>query len=214
MDKAMLRAELRAVRGLRDQFENCVIGDGAEKWRMEAKKFLRQETCWVKRSPKARILTLSPEPFNPASFIDKGWSIWRGPASGEGLEGEEARDARSLALSEIDMSLVRFENMLNEEDGEGSIEGEEKLLRLKAVKFMRLDARVGRDLLIEPGYATLEWLHQEKGISWFDLLGTVLRDPHGRRCVLSLNLCGPGWWDWRVYWLGSDRYRGGPSAVL
>ena len=55
-------------------------------------------------------------PFDPAKFIGKGWTI-------------EEQDERSLALSEVDLTKVRFEDMLK--SGESSIQGEEKLKRLK-----------------------------------------------------------------------------------
>lgn len=44
-------------------------------------------------------------PFNPAKFIGAGWTIWRGPADGDGLSGEEDHDERSLAIMEIDPAI-------------------------------------------------------------------------------------------------------------
>ena len=213
MANTMLRAELRKVRGLRDQFENCLGGDDGARWQAEGKRFLRREPCWVPKKPKARTFAVNIAPFDLATFMGAGWSTWRGPATGDGLEGEEAQDPRSLTLSEFDMNSIRFENMLNEEDGEVSIKGEEKILRLKAAKFVRLDPRLGRDLLGEPNQETLEWLYRERGITWFDLPGKILRDPDGNRVVLYLYRYGREWY-WGAYWLEGDWNRSNPSAVL
>jgi hypothetical protein len=40
-------------------------------------------------------------PFNPAKFLGEGWSIWRGPADGDGLSGDEEQDQKSLALTDM-----------------------------------------------------------------------------------------------------------------
>jgi hypothetical protein len=47
--------------------------------------------------------------FNPAMFIGEGWAIWRGLPDGNGLEGDEAQDSRSLALTKVDIGMVRLE---------------------------------------------------------------------------------------------------------
>ena len=78
--------------------------------------------------------------FNPAEFIRSGWTIWKGPPQGNGLEGEEDQDERSLALTEIDLSKVQLERMLQK--GEDSVKGETKLARLKVARHVRLDAKV------------------------------------------------------------------------
>lgn len=210
---ATLRTALGSFSQLRHDFEAGLLGDVNGEFEKQARRFVSRRPCWIPPKLGSRIFTLSPEPFDPAKFTGADYKIWRGPKDGNGLEGEEAQDKRSLALSEVDMFSVRFENMLNEEDGEGSIKGEEKILRLKMAKFIRLDARLGRDLLAEPGQATLEWLFKERGIAWFDLPGTILRDPRGRRLVLSLYR-RDGEWGWDVHWLESDWYRSYPSAVL
>ena len=80
-------------------------------------------------------------PFNPAEFIGAGWSVWKGPAEGTGLEGEEGQDARSLALTMLDVTRLRLETTLKGE--ETSIIGEEKLKRLTAMTdAIRLDAGI------------------------------------------------------------------------
>src|SRR3989344_2479392 len=80
------------------------------------------------------------KPFNPAEFIGKGWSVWRGTADGDGLSGEEEQDAQSLALSEIDLSQILLEAHLKK--GESYTSGEERLRRLKTAQRAKLDAGV------------------------------------------------------------------------
>src|SRR3989344_4756087 len=46
------------------------------------------------------------KPFSPAEFIGKEWTVWKGPADGNGLGGEEDRDTREDTLSAIDWEQV------------------------------------------------------------------------------------------------------------
>ncbi len=151
------------------------------------------------------------KPFDPAKFVGKGVSIWRGPKGADGLKGEEDQDARSLKLTEVDFSGVLFEHCIKQ--GENSIKGEEKLTRLLAAGHIRLDAKIGQALYEEKGQATLEWLYNTFGITWFDLPGTVLRGTVGDRYVLYLYRDG-GRWHLRCRWLGYDCHVESPSAVL
>ncbi len=133
--------------------------------------------------------------FNPVTFLamGRGWSIWKGPIDGNGLEGEEQQDARSLALVEIDPSKLRFEHCMKR--GERTITGKEKLVRLKAAEadFIRPDARIAQALFEEPGQTTLEWIRTNRIREWFDFPGTVVRDPHGDPCILCLYYGGREW---------------------
>jgi hypothetical protein len=151
------------------------------------------------------------QPFD-SKFIGPGWSIWRGPANGNGLEGDEDQDVRALALTEIDFSKVDFEHCLK---GRGqSIKGETKITRLKErQRLIRMDAKMAQTLWEEPGKKTLEWLRINRNITWFDIPGTILRSPHGIRYLLFL-CWSDGGWGWDCYWLGSDWYRRNPSLVL
>ena len=153
--------------------------------------------------------------FNPVKFISENWTIWCGRADGNGKEGEEAQDVRSLALSEIDWSKIIFETSLLE--GETSITGEEKLRRLIESGVIRLDAAVGESLWSDyqsnKENSVLERLRRERGITYLDFFGTILRGPSGSRRVLCL-----GWrvggWHWGVRWLGDDWYADHVSPVL
>ena len=200
---------LRDVRGpMADLWEKLASADGIRVL-IELNKFLRNG-CRMVIVSAGKFLVDRATPFNPATFIGAGWTIWKGPADGDGLSGDEEQDSQSLALTEIDWSTVTFEHTLRE--GETTITGEEKLRRLKELGHLRFDAKVGQDLMNEPGRITLAML-RARGIKWFDLPGTVLRSPDGHRCILYLYCDGVGQWDWRFFWLGRVWRRRSPSAV-
>ena len=151
-------------------------------------------------------------PFNPAKFLGEGWSIWRGPADGDGLSGNEEQDERSLALTEVDLSKVRFETCLH--DGESSITGEEKLKRLKETGHIRLDAKVFQTLWENKDKIPESWKEKIDGnIRYIFFDGTTLRSPDGDRRVLSL-YWSDGGWRWLCFWLSLDWRALNPSAVL
>ena len=137
--------------------------------------------------------------FNPAEFIGKGWTI-------------EEQDERSLALTEVDLTVIRFETMLK--DGETRINGEEKLRRLKKAGHIRLDAKVFQTLWENQHLIPERWKEKTNNNTtyiFFD--GSVLRSPDGDRGVLCLCWDGVGW-DWDYDWLGIDWDTDYPSAVL
>ena len=137
--------------------------------------------------------------FDPVAFIGNGWSIVE-------------EDERSLALTEVDLSKVSFETML--ENGESSVVGEEKLKRLKAQGNIRLDAKVFQTLWENQHLIPASWKELTNGNTtyvFFD--GTVLRDSDGSRCVLYL-CWNDGKWDWLCHWLDRKWNAGDPSAVL
>jgi hypothetical protein len=133
-------------------------------------------------------------PFNPAELIGEGWTI-------------EEQDERSLALTEVELSSLRFETCLK--DGEQYITGEERLRRLKEAGQIRLDAKVFEALRQEQTVIIKSWTKRSEDISCLSFDGTVIRDPYGRRCVL----CRCAWgWDYR--WLGRDWDAHSVSALL
>ena len=151
-------------------------------------------------------------PFNPAKFLGEGWSIWKGPIDGDGLSGEEEQDNRSLALTELDLSNIRFEICLQK--GENYITGEEKLKRLKKADFIRLDASIFLTLRQNQHLVPDCWKEKTNGNTTFIFFdGTTLRGPFGYRRTLYLYF-GDGRWGWNYYWLVSARGSGSPSAVL
>lgn len=161
------------------------------------------------------ILTINRvDPFDPATFIGEGWTIWRGLPKGKGLEGDEQQDARSLALTEVDFTKARFETCL---EGKTKITGEDRLCRLDKLDkkdLIRADAKFGQTLYEEPGQKTLRWLYETYGVTWFELPGTILRGPRGYRHFLSLYRKDGGRWYWNFNWLDVDRHAESPALVF
>ncbi len=151
-------------------------------------------------------------PFNPAEFIGNGWTIWRGPADGDGLSGEEDQDERSLALTEIDPAAIFLETCLR--DREDRITGEETIRRLKAAERIRLDAGIFSVFLENHMRIPKEWKKKTNGYRTFIFFnGTTLRSPWGYRYTLYLCFHDREWF-WRYDRLGNDRSADDPSAVL
>lgn len=135
-------------------------------------------------------------PFNPEEFIGKkgkGWMI-------------EEEDERSLKLTELDLAKVRLETTLKR--GESSVNGEEKLRRLKKLDCIRLDAKVFQALWENKHLIPGDW----KGKTIF-FVGTIFRGRHGDRYILAL-FWGGSAWGWNSYWLDCDWGAHDPSAVL
>ena len=157
--------------------------------------------------PASYILPIDRStPFDPEEFFGEGWSIWRGPADGDGLKGEEEEDPRSLALNEINPSKIELIITLTE--GEESVNGEENLRRLQATGNILLDANVLLAFWNNQHLIPESW----KG-KYVYFPGTILRDPDGGRLVFYLGWNGSEW-HWSYYWLGGDWYVGDFSAVL
>lgn len=155
--------------------------------------------------------------FNP-EFIGRNWAVWRGPANGNGLEGEEY-------LPEPEPGIVDFEQVVLETHllKKGSIQGEEKMRRARRSKNKQLGGsaflalwnnwqeckRAGK-----PEDSILERLRKSgkigKVIYFF---GLVLRDPDGSRSVLGLFFGGREW-DWYFSWLDDHWDVGNPSVSL
>ena len=152
------------------------------------------------------------KPFNPAEFIGAGWTIWKGPANGDGLTGEEDQDKRSLVLTELDLTKIRFEDTLK--SGESVVNGEEKQKRLAKAGRIRLDAKVFQTFCDNQAVIPASWkepIGDNTRYIYFD--GTILRSPNGYRIVLYLDWSG-GRWHWDCHCRGSDWDDCDPSAVL
>lgn len=160
-------------------------------------------------------LALGPS-IDPAEFIGKGWTVWKGPKGGSGLEGDEDRDVRENDLVEVDFAQVDFATCLN--GSEGSIKGEEKLERMKASGKIRLGGRTF--LALWQNYqamkenSVLEWLYRTFQITYIDFFGLVLRSSSGDRYVLYLYRYGDGQWSWHCRWLGNGWSASDRSASL
>jgi hypothetical protein len=146
------------------------------------------------------------------AFVGARWTIWKGPATGDGLEGTEEQDVRSLALAEIDVNQIRLVTTLK--DHETSVKGEERLKRLRAKGQILLDAAIFFMLWRNQHLIPEAWKERVNGnIQFITFDGTVLRGSGGDRYVLCL-FWYDGGWDWGVDWLVFDFDQDGVSAVL
>ncbi|HEY4525318.1 MAG TPA: hypothetical protein VJL39_03050 [Candidatus Paceibacterota bacterium] len=125
------------------------------------------------------VLIKPVRPFNPVDIFGDGWTIWRGPADGKGLEGEEERDERSFTLTELDVGLVEPSVILR--NRESYTTSAEQIARIKAEKaeHVRLDPSFAVALRNEPEKYPDVW--KGKAIFWD---GLVLRSPDGRQYAL------------------------------
>ncbi len=157
---------------------------------------------------------IKAKPFDPVKFLGEGWTIWKGPADGDGLLGEEDICPKSLAFTVVELSEFVFKTCLKE--GESSITYEEKIRRLKEMlDFIGFGLNVflglWEDYLINRENSALEWLHQNFGVTLMDFPGVVLRNPRGDREVLCLHRYDNGWL-WSLFCLGSQCNVDRPSA--
>ncbi len=165
---------------------------------LSPEEFGRRFTLFLKNSARTHTsggLKITPRPFDPVKFIGEKWSLI-----------PEEHDVRCDTLTEVDFSKVEFETCLK--DGESSIKGEEKLVRLKANGNTRLGATVfmglWEDYQTNKENSVLDRLYKEQGLTYLDFFGDVLLYPHGNRYVLYLYRGDGGQWRWHCYWLGSD----------
>lgn len=150
--------------------------------------------------------------FDPVTFSGKGWSIWKGPIDGDGLTGEEDRDLREKKIEQFLLAEMLRKVCLKE--GETSIKGEEKQVRLKAdQKKVRLG--LATFLFFNQNLHLLEWLYKKLGVRYLDFPGLVLRSPGGSRYVFSF--CRDdvrGGWSMDLNWLGLGRNDESFSATI
>ncbi|MEK7498614.1 MAG: hypothetical protein AAB611_02005 [Patescibacteria group bacterium] len=199
---------LAEVAGPLKDFAEKLGGSDGNNWLDAFKRFLRKENPW-----EGSIISIDrTKPFDPVAFIGKGWSVWRGPSDGNGLEGEEDQDERSLNITELDLSKIRSVTTLKGKEKE--ITGRENLKRLKASGNIRLDAKVFQTFWENQHLIPELWQEEVNGnIRFVYFEGTVLRSPSGNRCILFLFFNG-GRWYWYYAWLGDGRNVDYPSAVL
>lgn len=159
---------------------------------------------------------LATIPFNITEFLGEDVKVWLGPADGDGLEGEPDVDLRGEELKEIDWLKVLFETCLK--TGEGSIKGEEKLLRLKQTPNIRLGGNAflssWKDYRENRQDSVLEWLYRTKGVRYVDFFGLVLRSLRGNRYVVYLRRDDVGTWQWFCLWLVNDWHKQHFSACV
>ena len=210
MDTMLSKALRDFLSGPLNQLVVNIAGDPTGETEREFNKFNRKEVCWLPVGAEIiyRMITLDrTKPFDPARFIGPGWSIWKGPAAGNGLEGEEEQDAQALGLAEIPLGAIVLETSLK--DRETVITGEERLQRLRASGVIRLDAAAFCHFWNNQHLISQEWEKVDR--IYFD--GTTLRSPDGYRYTLFLFRHGKSW-RWYADWLGNDRHARSPSACL
>ncbi len=169
--------------------------------------FLRNGCRLVIGEPKS----IMAKPFDLVKFLGKGWSIWKGPADGDGLSGDED----VCPKVEVELSKFVFRHCLKE--GETSITGAEKIRRLNEMSdFIGFGPNVflglWEDYQANKENSALEWLFQNFGVTFMDFPGAILRNPDGNRSVLYLYRDSDGGWHWRCNWLDSQWDAGYPSA--
>ena len=153
------------------------------------------------------------KPFDPAKFIGAGWSIWRGPANGNGLEGDEDRDSRAATLAQVELNQVQLVTCLKK--NEPVTTGEERLKRLQADDRIRLDENAFQAFWENREQLPARFKERVNGnIQFIFFDGVVLRRSDGRRVTLCLYFDSDGSWLWNYRWLGFDRGVRSPSAVL
>ncbi len=139
------------------------------------------------------------KPFEPTKFIGRRWTIVE-------------QDKRSLSLTQVDLTKIRFETCL--ESSETFIKGEEKLKRLKKMNCIRLDAKIFQTLWENKHLIPETWKEKISGGIRFNFFnGTVLRSPDGYRCILCLSWY-TGKWHWSDRCLVDNWSVINPSAVL
>ncbi len=136
---------------------------------------------------------------------------------------KDETDTRSMTLTKVDLTKIRFETMLKE--GETFVTGEERLKRLKKRGHTRLDARIVQTLIENKHLIPESWKKKVNGdIRYIYFDGTVFRDPIDRRGILCLYWSGrswsrsygwhDGWWFLGFKFLSHNLGANCPSAVL
>ena len=156
--------------------------------------------------------------FNPSEFIGSDWKIWKGPADGDGLEGDKD------CVPEPD--VVDFEQIVMETHLQGketSVHGEEKMRRARASQNKQLAGKAFLALWNnwlacknagKPEDSILERLRKSGKIgNVIYFFGLALRSPVGSRLVLCLYFYGEGW-NWSCHWLDGHWGAGSPSVAL
>ncbi len=119
--------------------------------------------------------------FNPENIFGFGWNII-----------PEETDARSIALTEIDITKIKLVTMVQDESL--PMNGEEHRELLKATSSIRLDADIFLTFLDDQDLIPESWKVGVNGrVPYIHFDGTVIRSFQNERCVPHVSWGGDRW---------------------
>ena len=148
---------------------------------------------------KRNDFRIKTAPFDPTTFFGKGFTVWRGPLSGDGLKGKPRVSLASTALEEINFEDVRI--ILCSED----LHLYRTELKLHKKRSIILGSTVYAGLIKDyesrkkEHNKILTKLYHYKGIGRIKFTGDVFRDPQGHAIILTMQLAAGGW-QWSYEW--------------
>lgn len=158
--------------------------------------------------------------FKPEVFLGEDYSVWRGLADGDGINGKYDRDGRNVFFHAIAFSEICLVGEFNGKSIAAS--GEEKLAYLRNQKEITLGR--GAFLALWLDYqekqkdSVLEWLWKNRQIKYLDFFGVVIRKPvEGLgpiRYIPTLKRINENKWEYSLSWLGFSWLNVFGSAVV
>jgi hypothetical protein len=140
--------------------------------------------------------------FNPEDFFGKGWSIWKGPRDGDGLEGEEECDKRFKFLPKaVYLNSVEF---ITHEKRDNPTTGFQEIYLLKEFGYVPCGASAYLALVQDyvscqdKAKSVLEMIYN-KHHAHIDFCADILRCPEGCPYVLYLCRGDDNKWHWGSY---------------
>lgn len=112
--------------------------------------------------------------------------IWKGSYAGDGIEGAPANDIRIDGVEVIDFNKVDFGTGIPNGEFYTDISVEVRRQRMLEKGLLPLNLRVAHDLLMENEHTTLNWIHGNRGIKGFLILGTAFKLDDDRPYYLKL----------------------------
>lgn len=163
---------------------------------LSPKDFGQRFTSYIKDgAPISRFWIVKLlDDLNPVAFFGDGWSIWRGPADGDGLKGSEDSDLRENTMAEINWAKVLLRSDASK------MTGEEKLAWLRTEKKILLGKKsflgLWQDYLRNDKNGILERLYTSYKIVHVDFFGCIFRSPEGWRVVPCFRREDDSLWSW------------------
>ena len=136
------------------------------------------------------------DPFKP-TMIGTDWNSWRGPANGDGVNGEEEHDIRSLAMDYLHASRISFKSGISEVGG--SLACENRIAQLNSKACILLGGgpfqAYRADLQLKGESSVVCALFKFHKLNFMGFPGMMLRSPEGKRYFLFLRRT-PNSWYW------------------